>query len=109
MSTYAIGDVQGCFSQLEALLEMIHYDHTQDTLWFTGDLINRGPESLRTLRFIRELPDNTICVLGNHDLTLLAASVGAILPQHGDTYEEILHAPDQESLVNWLKNRPLMH
>lgn len=109
MATYAIGDVQGCYAQLEQLLELIHYDSHRDVLWFTGDLVNRGPDSLRTLQFISELPETTIAVLGNHDLTLLAAHVGAILPQPGDTYQDILNAPMREEYLFWLRNRPLMH
>lgn len=109
MSTYAIGDVQGCLASLKQLLEQIHYDPNQDTLWFTGDLINRGPDSLGTLRFIQSLPSSTICVLGNHDLALLAASCGAIELSANDTYQDILNAPDRSSLVDWLKNRPLFH
>lgn len=109
MPTYAIGDVQGCLRSLERLLEQIHYDPSQDILWFTGDLINRGPDSLGTLRYIQSLPASTVCVLGNHDLALLAASCGAIEPSQGDTYQDILNAPDRENLLNWLRHRPLFH
>lgn len=109
MPTYAIGDVQGCLSALKQLLELVDYDPKEDTLWFTGDLINRGPDSLGALRYIQSLPSNTICVLGNHDLALLAASCDAIKPSPDDTYHDILNAPDRESLVSWLKARPLFH
>jgi len=109
MPTYAIGDVQGCFSQLERLLALIQYDLNKDTLWFTGDLINRGAQSLETLRFISSLPSKTICVLGNHDLALLAAAAGAIQPQADDTYHDILNADDKDNLLAWLQHRPLFH
>lgn len=109
MATYAIGDVQGCFLQLRQVLELIHYDEAKDTLWFTGDLINRGPDSLATLRFISRLPSNTISVLGNHDLALLAAAAGAIKPHPNDTYAEILSADDKDELLEWLRFRPLLH
>lgn len=109
MPTYAIGDVQGCFQELLALLSLIQYDPRHDALWFTGDLVNRGPQSLETLRYIRALPENTVCVLGNHDLALLAAANGAITPYEGDTYQEILTAPDKDDLLEWLRYRPLLH
>lgn len=109
MATFAIGDVQGCYSQLEQLLERIQYDRARDVLWFTGDLVNRGPDSLRTLQLISELPETTVAVLGNHDLALLAADIGAVLPQPGDTYQEILNAPQRDELLSWLRHRPLMH
>ncbi len=109
MATFVIGDVQGCYSQLEQLLALIQYDRNRDILWFTGDLVNRGPDSLRTLQFISKLPETTITVLGNHDLTLLAADVGVISPQPGDTYQDILNDPSRDELLFWLRHRPLMH
>ncbi|MGE3320094.1 MAG: symmetrical bis(5'-nucleosyl)-tetraphosphatase [Candidatus Berkiella sp.] len=109
MPTYAIGDVQGCFNELLALLSLIHFDPNQDTLWFTGDLINRGTQSLEALRYIRALPERTVCVLGNHDLALLAAASGAITPKEGDTYQAILTANDKDDLLEWLRHRPLFH
>jgi len=109
MSTYAIGDLQGCLEPLIRLLDKIAYDPSQDQLWFTGDLINRGPQSLETLRYIRRLPSNTITVLGNHDLTLLAAYYGFATPNKNDTYQEILSAPDAKDLIHWLCQKPLLH
>jgi len=109
MSTYVIGDVQGCFQELLELLDLIHYHPSQDTLWFTGDLVNRGTHSLETLRYICALPERTICVLGNHDLALLAAASGAITPQEGDTYQAILTANDKDHLIEWLRHRPLFY
>jgi len=108
MSTYVIGDVQGCLAPLKALLEKINYDPHQDQLWFTGDLANRGPQPLATLRFIKALP-NTIAVLGNHDLALLAAHLGAITFPPDETASEILLAPDKANLIHWLQHLPLLH
>ncbi|MBN9286565.1 MAG: bis(5'-nucleosyl)-tetraphosphatase (symmetrical) [Gammaproteobacteria bacterium 39-13] len=107
--TFAIGDVQGCLEPLQQLLEKIHYDPKQDQLWFTGDLVNRGPDSLETLRFIQQLPEDTICVLGNHDLALLAVGAGAVPIRKQDTFNEILIAQDRDDLLDWLRQRPVLH
>jgi bis(5'-nucleosyl)-tetraphosphatase (symmetrical) len=109
MSTYAIGDVQGCYTELQKLLEKIKFDPHADTLWFTGDLVNRGPESLATLRFIKSLGKNAITVLGNHDLHLIAIVLGTQTLQGNDTFRDILHAKDCLELVNWLSQQPLLH
>ncbi len=109
MATYAIGDVQGCFDALQALLEKIRFDRARDTLWFTGDLVNRGPQSLETLRFVKHLGERTVCVLGNHDLHLLAVAAGQAKHKKQDTLDEILAAPDREELLAWLRRRPLLH
>lgn len=109
MSTYAIGDVQGCLDSLKALLDTIHFDPKQDTLWFTGDLANRGTQPLQTLRFIKNLPESTVCVLGNHDLALLAAIEGVITFPEDETARSILTAPDKEELYHWLRHLPLLH
>jgi len=109
MATYAIGDVQGCFDQLQKLLTAIQYKPEQDTLWFVGDIVNRGPDSLQTLRFIRALGHRAITVLGNHDLHLLAIANGRGVPNRKDTFEDILQAPDRDELLDWLAHRPLMH
>ncbi len=108
MATYAIGDVQGCLGPLEQLLAKIAFDSTRDQLWFTGDLINRGYHSLETLRFIKSLA-NTVVVLGNHDLALLAVARGSVKAHPKDTFEEILGAADKASLLEWLRHRPLLH
>lgn len=109
MATYAIGDLQGCLAPLQRLLRVLPFDSTHDRLWFTGDLVNRGPQSLETLRFVRSLGDAAITVLGNHDLHLLAVSEGAARLHRGDTLEEILEAPDASELLDWLRGLPLMH
>jgi len=109
MSVYAIGDVQGCYTALMRLLERIAYDPARDTLWFTGDLVNRGPESLATLRFIRGLGERAVAILGNHDLHLLAVALGVHQPHREDTLNDILTAPDRDELLDWLRHRPLMH
>lgn len=109
MATYAIGDVQGCFAELQLLLEQISYHPQQDVLWFTGDLVNRGPQSLEVLRFVKNLGHQHVVVLGNHDLHLLAVYYGARDMQEGDTLADILTAPDREELINWLRACPLLH
>ena len=109
MATYAIGDVQGCFSELQELLSKIKFNSDRDQLWFCGDLVNRGPQSLQTLRFIRDLGDNAVSVLGNHDLHLLAIAYCNSSPGRKDTLDEILNASDREQLLDWLRNQPLLH
>lgn len=107
--TYAIGDVQGCFSELQKLLQHIQFDKNQDRLWFVGDLVNRGDDSLSVLRFVKSLESRAITVLGNHDLHLLAVASGAQPLNKYDTLSDILLAPDCEELCDWLRRRPLLH
>ncbi len=110
MSTYAIGDIQGCYTELQALLELIHFNPNQDTLWCTGDLVNRGPQSLEVLRFFKQLKERAVVVLGNHDMHLLAVAYGnteRLKPQ--DTLTPILTASDAEELIEWLRHRPFLH
>jgi bis(5'-nucleosyl)-tetraphosphatase (symmetrical) len=109
MAIYAIGDVQGCYDPLQRLLEALAFDPTTDILWFTGDLVNRGPQSLQVLRLVYSLGDRAVTVLGNHDLTLLAVAEGYVRPKHKDTFHTILEAPDRELLLHWLRHRPLLH
>lgn len=109
MATYVIGDVQGCFAELSALLKRVAYDPARDRLWLVGDLVNRGPKSLEVLRFLRDQGDRVTAVLGNHDLHLLARYVGAVGPKQGDTLQEVLAAPDVDQLMDWLSHRPLLH
>lgn len=110
MATYAIGDIQGCYDELQQLLQLVQFDPTRDRVWFTGDLVNRGPKSLETLRFVRELGDRAVTVLGNHDLHLLA--VWQKPQRHfksNDTLAAIFRAEDGEELLDWLRRQPLMH
>ncbi len=109
MATYAIGDVQGCFGSLTALLETLRFDPARDRLWFTGDLVNRGPRSLETLRFVRDLGDRAVTVLGNHDLHLLGVACGDRRLKAGDTISDVLEAPDRDDLITWLRCQPLLH
>ena len=109
MATYAIGDLQGCLDPLQTLLRQIQFDSTRDALWFTGDLVNRGPQSLETLRFVRDLGDCAITVQGNHDLHLLAVAHGFGKLRVDDTLSDILAAPDREDLLDWLRRRPMLH
>ena len=110
MATYAIGDIQGCFDSLQRLLGKCAFDPAHDRLWLVGDLVNRGPKSLETLRFIKGLGDAALTVLGNHDLYLLMLAEGAAkLSGKGDTLQAILAAPDREELLGWLRHQPLCH
>jgi bis(5'-nucleosyl)-tetraphosphatase (symmetrical) len=110
MAVYAIGDLQGCLDPLKRLLDRVRFDPATDRLWFTGDLVNRGPQSLEALRFVRDLGALATTVLGNHDLHLLAAAwTGARADKKGDTLRPVLAAPDRDELLDWLRRRPLLH
>lgn len=111
MATYVIGDIHGCYKQLQLLLETINFDAEHDTLWFTGDLINGGPQPAEVIRFIKSLGDKHICVLGNHDLVLLGVAAGKITEPHDRDigFEPVLEAPDRDDLLNWLRFRPIVH
>ena len=109
MATYAIGDIQGCFSALQRLLDKIHFDESRDRLWFVGDLVNRGPDSLATLRFVKSLGERAITVLGNHDLHLLMVAEGCAKTRKSDTLQEVLDASDREELLDWLRHRRMLH
>ena len=108
MAVWAIGDVQGCYEPLQRLLGKIGFDPSRDTLWFTGDLVNRGPQSLEVLRFVRALGERAVTVLGNHDLHLLAVAAGQRARKR-DTFDDVLNAPDREALLDWLRHQPLLH
>ena len=107
MATYVIGDLQGCYDELLQLLDQIGFNQ-DDRLWLTGDLVNRGPRSLETLRFVHSLGEQAVTVLGNHDLHLLALAAGVDRKTH-PTLEPILQAPDREELLDWLRHQPLLH
>jgi bis(5'-nucleosyl)-tetraphosphatase (symmetrical) len=109
MATYAIGDVQGCFDELEQLLNACQYNRKRDVLWFVGDLVNRGPKSLEVLRFVRSLGDRAVAVLGNHDLHLVSQHAGIERRRKDDTFDDVLRARDATELVSWLRTRPMMH
>jgi bis(5'-nucleosyl)-tetraphosphatase (symmetrical) len=109
MATYAIGDVHGCFETLQRLLRRIQYDSREDRLWFVGDLVNRGPRSLDVLRWAVEEEDRIVVVLGNHDLHLLGLAWGVSPPKRRDTLDGLLAAPDRDDLLEWLRQRPLLH
>ncbi|MBR4737047.1 MAG: symmetrical bis(5'-nucleosyl)-tetraphosphatase [Rhodocyclaceae bacterium] len=112
MARYAIGDVQGCYDELLALLDKLKFDPAQDRLWFVGDLVNRGPKSLSTLRFIRNLGEAAVTVLGNHDIYLLRLACegeGDFIRKRRDTLQVVLDAPDRDGILDWLRSRPLLH
>lgn len=109
MPTYAIGDIQGCFSSLQQLLAQIPFDPARDRLWFVGDLVNRGPDSLRVLRYVKGLGSSAVTVLGNHDLFLLAIAGGVATPRPKDTVQEVLAAPDRDELLSWLRRQRLFY
>jgi bis(5'-nucleosyl)-tetraphosphatase (symmetrical) len=109
MSTYAIGDIQGCFKELEVLLKKINFNSSKDCLWLAGDLVNRGEHSLEVLRFVKSLGNQTKIVLGNHDFHLLAVANEHQKIRHNDTFQDVLNAPDRESLLDWLRKQHLFY
>lgn len=109
MAIYAVGDVQGCYGALQRLLERVEFDPAADRLWIVGDLVNRGPESVQVLRFVRGLGDAATVVLGNHDLYLLMLAAGYKRREQGDTLFQVLEAPDRDELLGWLRAQPLIH
>src|SRR5256712_9748621 len=109
MATYAIGDVQGCYDELRELLERMGFARARDRLWFVGDLVNRGPKSLDVLRFVRQLGERALTVLGNHDLHLITQHEGFERRRKDDTFDDVLNARDARELVDWLRTRRMMH
>ncbi|ABF13981.1 bis(5'-nucleosyl)-tetraphosphatase (symmetrical) ApaH [Candidatus Palibaumannia cicadellinicola] len=108
MSTYFIGDIHGCYDELQTILEKVAFDPLIDTLWLTGDLVARGPSSLEVLRMIRRLGNSVRIVLGNHDLHLLAVYTGIMRNRIKDHTIPLLTAPDAEDLMNWLRYQPVL-
>ena len=109
MATYAIGDLQGCFTELEKLLTKIKFDPNHDEVWFVGDLVNRGPQSLESIQFVRQLGTSAKCVLGNHDVHLIACYVGAQTCKPTSSLQQILTHIEADKIINWLREQPLMY
>ena len=109
MATFAIGDLQGCYREFRELLDLIHFDSAKDKLWLVGDIVNRGPDSLSVLRFVKALKESLIMVLGNHDLHLLMVAAGCAKLHRNDTLQDILDAPDKDELLHWLRQQKLLH
>lgn len=107
MATYVVGDLQGCFSPLMRLMDQLKFDPAFDRVWFAGDLVSRGPQSLQTLRYAKSLGQSSISVLGNHDISLIAAAHGVITPHKSLT--PLFNAPDFAELLDWVSHRPLLH
>ena len=103
MTTYAVGDLQGCLAPLQCLLQRVGFSPSRDRLWLAGDLVNRGPQSLEALRFVRDLGSSAVSVLGNHDLHLLAVAHNMGRMKKSDTLTPILDAPDRNDLIEWLR------
>jgi len=108
MTVYAVGDIQGCYKPLKKILKKVKFKPGKDTLWCVGDLVNRGPDSLKTLRFLKDLGDACVCVLGNHDLHLLELAAGGSTYRR-DTLRQVIKAPDCDKLIKWLRFRPILH
>jgi len=109
MSTYVVGDIQGCYKALRRLLKKIGFSAASDTLWFAGDLVNRGPRSLETLRYLSDIDDSIQVVLGNHDLHFIAIFEGCAPARGKDSLDELLQAPDCELLCDWLRQKDLAY
>ncbi|MDX8381355.1 MAG: symmetrical bis(5'-nucleosyl)-tetraphosphatase [Ghiorsea sp.] len=108
MAVYAVGDIQGCYKPLKGLLKQVNFNPEEDTLWCCGDMVNRGPESLNVLRYLKSLGDSCVCVLGNHDIQLLAYYAGG-KKFSGDTLEQVVEADDSLEIIEWLRHQPLLY
>lgn len=109
MATYAIGDIQGCYDSLMELLGSVGFEASRDRLWLVGDLVNRGSQSLAVLRYVAGLGPRAVTVLGNHDIHLLMVASGMTRKRGGDTFDDVLEAPDRDELLGWLRRQPLLH
>jgi len=107
MATYAVGDLQGCYKSLKRLVDKINFSPEKDCIWFAGDLVSRGKQSLDVLRYVKGLGDSAVCVLGNHDISLIAAHYDVIKPH--DSLKAVMKADDREDLIDWLRARPMLH
>ena len=107
MATYAIGDLQGCYKSFRRLIDKINFSPESDCLWLAGDLVSRGNKSLEVLRYVKELGDSAVSVLGNHDISLIAAHYGVIKPHV--SLKSVMKADDREELIDWLRHRPILH
>lgn len=108
MATYAIGDLQGCYHEFLCLLDQVRFNADKDQVWLAGDLVNRGPESLKTLQLCYDMRDNLMTVLGNHDLHMLAVISGAVDIKRKDTFQDILESKKRDTLEQWLLQCPLL-
>jgi bis(5'-nucleosyl)-tetraphosphatase (symmetrical) len=109
MAIYAIGDLQGCYDEFQRLLDLIEFNPAKDKIWLAGDIVNRGPQSLEVLRFVKSLGSSAITVLGNHDLHLLALSQGNQRHYKHGSLSDILHAPDRDELIHWLRHQYVLY
>lgn len=109
MATYAMGDLQGCFTAFQRLIDLIRFDPSQDKLWLVGDIVNRGPDSLSLLRYIKQAGNAMIMVLGNHDMHLLMVAAGVAKSHSSDTLQSILDAPDRDELLHWLRQQKIFY
>jgi bis(5'-nucleosyl)-tetraphosphatase (symmetrical) len=109
MAIYAIGDVQGCLGPLRRLIDSLPFDPSRDRFWFVGDLVNRGPDTLGCLRYVKSLGTLAVTVLGNHDFHAICVAAGVQKARARDTLDDVLAAPDREELLEWLRHRSLMH
>ena len=109
MSIFVVGDIQGCLKSLKCVLRKVAFREDKDVLWSVGDIVNRGPKSLKTLRYLYERRENVVTVLGNHDLHLMAISAGVKKPNRDDTLDKILSARDRKPMIDWLHQQPLLH
>ena len=108
MSTYAIGDIQGCYAEFSKLLETVRFDPGSDCLWLLGDLVNRGPESLRVVQLVRSLSQSVVTVLGNHDLHFLAIHLGGHSMNKNDTFVDLLESEEADEIADWYCQQPLI-
>lgn len=107
MAIYAVGDLQGCYTAFQRLLDKVQFSPEQDTLWLAGDLVSRGKQSLEVLRAVKDLGDAAVVVLGNHDISLIAAHYGVVKAH--SSLQPVMKAPDREELIEWLRFRPILH